>query len=237
MEKEVSNGAMLGIVLIALAAIIGLGFGIFAIAKGTASDGIVGVQDNLNQVGASAFTSYDQRIVTGTEVASAYHNFEGKPIAILVATQATKDRSGSGTSSIGDLRNGAGVKPEFMDYVSASGSGVVIKTNQTVENPDGRTVALNFINYNAILLPVEFTMKVDGSSVSLDGLINDNGTYKMSGSFKVAQGKVVTNNSIGNLSKSGMMEYVSSGSRFQANLIKDQSGTIMGIAFEQIVSR
>ena len=28
MEKEISNGAMLGIVLIALAAIIGLGFGV-----------------------------------------------------------------------------------------------------------------------------------------------------------------------------------------------------------------
>ena len=35
MEKEISSGTNLGIVLIALAAIIALGFGIFAIAKGT----------------------------------------------------------------------------------------------------------------------------------------------------------------------------------------------------------
>ena len=47
MEKEISSGAMLGIVLIALAAIIGLGFGVFAIAKGTANEGVTQVQENL----------------------------------------------------------------------------------------------------------------------------------------------------------------------------------------------
>ena len=50
MEKEISSGTMLGIVLIALAAVIGLGFGVFSIAKGVANEGTVGVQDNLNVV-------------------------------------------------------------------------------------------------------------------------------------------------------------------------------------------
>ena len=39
MEKEISSGTMLGIVLIALAAVIGLGFGVFSIAKGVANEG------------------------------------------------------------------------------------------------------------------------------------------------------------------------------------------------------
>ncbi len=50
MEKEISSGAMLGIVLIALAAVIGLGFGVFAIAKGTANEGTTNMQDTLNAV-------------------------------------------------------------------------------------------------------------------------------------------------------------------------------------------
>ena len=66
MEKEISNGAMLGIVLIALAAIIGLGFGVFAIAKGVANEGVTGVQENLDVVNSSAFTDFDQKIITGT---------------------------------------------------------------------------------------------------------------------------------------------------------------------------
>ena len=45
MEKEISSGAMLGIVLIALAAIIGIGFGVFAIAKGVANNGVTNVQE------------------------------------------------------------------------------------------------------------------------------------------------------------------------------------------------
>ena len=97
MEKEISSGAMLGIVLIALAAIIGLGFGVFAIAKGTANEGVTQVQENLGAVSQSAYTDYDQKIVTGTQVVSAYQNFEGKNVAVLVMTQATKDRCNAET--------------------------------------------------------------------------------------------------------------------------------------------
>ena len=38
MEKEISNGAALGILLITLAATLGIGFGVFEIAKGTAGE-------------------------------------------------------------------------------------------------------------------------------------------------------------------------------------------------------
>ena len=107
MEKEISNGAMLGIVLIALAAIIGLGFGVFAIAKGTANEGVTGVQENLGAVSNSAFTDYDQKIVTGTQVMSAVQNFEGKPVAILISTIATRDAQ---ELKVLSMHDGPGVK-------------------------------------------------------------------------------------------------------------------------------
>ena len=88
MEKEISSGTMLGIVLIALAAVIGLGFGVFSIAKGVANEGTVGVQDNLGTVSESAFDDYNDKIVTGTMVKSAIQNFKGKSVAILVNTTA-----------------------------------------------------------------------------------------------------------------------------------------------------
>lgn len=40
MEKEISSGTMLGVVIIALAATIGLAFGVFSIAKGVAEEGL-----------------------------------------------------------------------------------------------------------------------------------------------------------------------------------------------------
>ena len=79
MDREISTGTMLGITLIALAAIIGIGFGIFSIARSTANEGVMNIQDNLKQVNASVFTDYDQKIVTGTQVISAYDSLAGKP--------------------------------------------------------------------------------------------------------------------------------------------------------------
>lgn len=88
MEREISSGAMLGIVLLALAAVIGLGFGVFAIAKGVANEGTVGVQDSLGTVSDQAFLDYDQKVVTGTQAFSALKTFEGKPYALFYSTNA-----------------------------------------------------------------------------------------------------------------------------------------------------
>jgi hypothetical protein len=88
MENEVSSISKLGIVLIALAVLIGLGFGIFQISKGTANTGVNNVQEQLDSVSQSAYTTYDQTVITGTMVRSAISDFEGKSCAILVATQA-----------------------------------------------------------------------------------------------------------------------------------------------------
>ena len=49
---------MFGIVLLALAVLIGLGFGVFAIAKSTANEGVTQVQDNLAQVNESIYKFY-----------------------------------------------------------------------------------------------------------------------------------------------------------------------------------
>lgn len=251
MEKEISSGAMLGIVLIALAAIIGLGFGVFAIAKGTANDGVTQVQENLGAVSQSAYTDYDQKIVTGTQVVSAYQNFEGKNVAVLVMTQATKDKcSGAGSSFSPDdgLAAGNGVDAaynnssfEFSDVlVSAS-----VKTVDSTGSPDytyypgvtdskgNEVIEPVFINYNALLGKDD---AYEGSTFtdSAKGIYFDTNCWRVTAAFQATGGKVEFNNVSGNLSKSGMMEYVPSGARFQSYLIKDVSGTTMGVAFEQI---
>lgn len=194
MEKEISSGAMLGIVLIALAAIIGLGFGIFAIAKGVANEGTTNVQDQLTQVSLSLFNEYDQKVVTGTQVMSAYNNLAGKPYTIWISTSAVRKNVAEGnTSGLSDAAR--------VTY--------------------GDTI---YMVYNAnIAEDATFTFK--------------NGMFVLSGTFLMDEtsGKISYNAVIGNLSKSGQLEYIPSSARFDANLIKDSSGTIMGIAFRQAV--
>ena len=245
MEKEISSGAMLGIVLIALAAIIGLGFGVFAIAKSTANEGVTNVQENLEAASNSQFTDYDQKTITGTQVLSAINTFNGKSVAVLVMTQANKDLA---VDSDADWETANGVDSAYgkagkdiTDYFVAA----TIKTS----DPDSGKIEYTygdeslgitdsygenvkepvFINYNALL----------GTSDDAPGdaerfIYFDSDKWVTTTTFEAKNGKVQFNNITANLSKSGMMEYVSTGARFQSYLIKDNAGTTMGVAFEQI---
>ena len=239
MEKEISSGTMLGIVLIALAAVIGLGFGVFSIAKGVANEGTVGVQDNLNTVTDSAFEDYNDKVVTGTQVKSAIQNFEGKSVAILINTTAMNK----------------GVKSYANRTVAedaAKTGGVTCFTVGSDKKP--------YINYNALLASdatgKQLTCLELGATVgseAADGAVTSKGTALMNekgetnaptlkdGIITTAapfaingDGKVIFDYSIGGLSRSGNCEYVSPSSKFEANIIKDTSGTNIGIMFTQM---
>lgn len=244
MENEISSGTKLGIVLIALAAIIGLGFGVFSIAKGTANEGVTSVQENLNAVGDSAFSDYDQRIVTGSQVLSAYRNFAGKNYCILIATQAIKDSVNGDTDSSHIDPTAAGIAAAYgaswnPPAVISFGyeNDAINDTVKTTKKSDGTTdVALMFVNYNALLTDAKAGKVGQNATATKASIGFDSTCYRATNGFRTTNGAVEFNNTSVNLSKSGMAEYIPTGARFQSYLVKDASGTIMGIAFEQIKS-
>ena len=240
MEKEISNGAMLGIVLIALAVIIALGFGIFSIGKGTANEGVNKVQTQLMSVQASEFADFDQKVVTGTQVKSALSTFEGKSVAILIGTSALRDAVAEYDTAKNDIYNGsAGKTLDKLPIIRWSGSTVGSETNDSQ------------VNYNALLkiaieedaetleIPEgeEGEEKVDeDADVGVISFNSDSGKYKFTGTFAVKGGIVQLYTSIGDINKTGMTEYINPGSKFNANLIEDASGTIVGVVFNQLSS-
>lgn len=213
MEREISSGAMLGIVLLALAAVIGLGFGIFAITKGVANEGTVGVQDSLGTVSSQVFLDYDQKIVTGTQAISALKTFEGKPYAVLIATKA--------------LQGGGKLAPTHDAY--PVGTATSISSGVT-----------GFINYNAIIAggaggALPSVKDTGGSAVTtLNSLITlKNGSYEIANGLASTNGNVVFDKETSGLFKAGNGEYVATGAKYSAKLIKDKSDNIVGIALEQ----
>ena len=223
MEKEISSGAMLGIVLIALAAVIGLGFGVFAIAKSTANEGIVGVQDSLTQVSESTFADYDQKTVTGSQVKSFISTMNGKSYALLVATTAGQKN---------------GVTANKVPVISLAG---------TAEGAAGAEVY--FVNYGARLAhgdEMDGAADLDaGATITENSAVIDcsmaltNGVWGASGTNEVAfvldgANKIQFNNQTSGLTTVGTGECVPDATKFKANLIKDTSGTIKGVVFEQI---
>ncbi len=282
MEGEVSGIAKLGIVLIALAVLIGLGFGIFQISKGTANTGVNNVQSELDSVSQSQFTTYDQTTITGTMARSAVTDFEGENTAVLIATQAwvNVQENAQGTSddyatpgSAGILyKKGAGFGESYLglkqgetptDVIETSGANynsipvvfsVVLDENGNPKE-SGKMVASNgkacnacFINYNAILgnkeegaagtMPDDNECKAGFTSsaieINMGYVYFDSNCYRCTSGFAVDNaGKVVFNNIVGNLSKTGRTEFLPTGAKFQSYLIKDASGTPMGIALQQ----
>ena len=282
MEGEVSGIAKLGIVLIALAVLIGLGFGIFQISKGTANTGVNNVQAELDSVSQSQFTTYDQTTITGTMARSAVTDFEGENTAVLIATQAwvniqenaqgdadTYAKPGServlymkgagfGEAYLG-LKQGeepaTTISTEGKDYNSIPVVFSVTIDDDGNPNGSGKMVASNgkacnacFINYNAILgnkesgaagtMPDTDECKAGFTSsaieINMGYVYFDSNCYRCTSGFAVDNaGKVVFNNITGNLSKTGRTEFLPTGAKFQSYLVKDASGTPMGIALQQ----
>lgn len=86
MEDGASKGIFLGIALIIVAAILGVALAIFSISRNTANDGVVNVQGALGSMNESIYNDYDQKVVVGSQIMSAYNSFNGKTIAIVVKT-------------------------------------------------------------------------------------------------------------------------------------------------------
>ena len=186
----------------------------------------------------SAYTTYDQKILTGTQVISAYQNFESKPVAILIATQATIDRYAE--DGMTEVMKANGVKESYgesessVPLIKATGAQQVDAKGNNLEDSDGTTSV--FINYNALIGKAE--VESDNTVVKTMGTMKfDYNCWRTEDVFMANNGKVQFNNISGNMSKSGMMEFIPTGARFQSYLIKDVSGTTMGIAFEQVGSR
>jgi hypothetical protein len=224
MEKEISSGAMLGIVLIALAAIIGIGFGIFAIAKSTANDGITNVQDSLATVSDSTFDDYNQKTVTGSTVKTAITNLSGKAYAILVNTQAmnagqatTTDHTSVFTFDGQEAYNGSKTKA----WVNLN---ALLSTDGTKANIVGATVAS------------KGTMKAADIKKAAEFSF-DSGVYKSSYTFYTENGNVQYDTKTGSINTSGDCLQITDNTKFKGNLIKDNAGVIRGVVFEQIAKQ
>ena len=242
MEKEISSGTMLGIVLIALAAVIGLGFGVFSIAKGVANEGTVGVQDNLAVVSESSFEDYNDKIVTGTQVKSAITTFTGKSVGILVHNTAMDKevvtyKEHKSTQAYKLATNGQ--NDDFTDesFLSATPISGGAKIGSELAASDN---AHYYINYNALFGSTASTADGVTTVAQNDGttgtLMLKDGVYTASGvSFAVdaASGKVVFDNSLGGFGRTGNCEYIAATAKYDSNLIKDEAGTTIGIVFTQ----
>lgn len=213
MEKEITAGTILGIVLIALAAVIGIGFGIFEVAKGVSNEGQTQVIDTLDTVQNMTFTDFDQGVVIGNRIFALYDDVKGQPVSILIATMSINEGVGTYKDGVSYTQTIAGVN--FLNYnalLANDNSGL----KETLQKQQGGS-------------------SVNEASV-LDVIEESNGVMETKYGFVLNQetGKVEFNTGIAGWYSQGNCEYINSNGKYQSSIIKDISGQIVGVAFSQL---
>lgn len=207
MESEIRNATIIGVVLIALATVIMLVFGVFSIAKGVANEGTVQNQDAVANFVNSAMDDYNDKVVLGREVLSLLEK-KGE-LSIFVSTNRMK--VGKPVSQNKDLNVQFCNGRPYVNY----------GTLMSLAHTDSET--LQTIPANTAVSQLEDTFLLEG------GLIYTEGYYCLT-----VEGMLVQNNDIGNCRKQGTIEYIENSSKFEANLIKDISGAVIGVLFTQV---
>lgn len=190
MEREISSVSMLAVVLISLAFIVTIAFGVFSLGKESANDGTVITQERVETVEASEFLQYDQTIVSGLTVKNTLVNFEGRQLALLVATQAFTDLNKATenvTSSVLGLNDDRfyAVRQLSKNPLGAVDSGIYTNVGQAYENNTdlARTLVLasGCVGYepvgstNIYLDTTSAGVSVIGAFINYNALLKDGG--------------------------------------------------------------
>lgn len=246
MEKETSSLVSLGIVLVAIAVVITLGFGIFAVGKRLANSGQNDLVSQVDQISTSTFTDLDQQVITGTRLKSVVNQLASGNYAVLLATTAFLNSQGDAANVSGGLAT------------EPAGTYYSMHTNYPSETAKGTKIADTvFIDYGALLgesKPITATTSggktkltitkgtlptKDGTTGKLkdavDCAVFEDGVFTVEKELLTnAAGVVQRCDQKGDISRQGTTMYVADAAQFNSYCVKDVSGNYVGLAFIQI---
>jgi len=238
MKGEVSDTAMLAVTIIALALVVSIGFGLFQYARSILNQGSGNLTASLDSVGSAKFSDYDQTTVTSNQINAAIQNFDGTAVAILLRTKAY---STAGNRLATDAVKEDGTKRYCIGAYATKDDGTAgNKLQEDIVTITGKKTGakqdLIWFNYNAILKTNSTATVTSQDTIPSDAannLLFESGTYYFSNGFYVIDGVVQYYRVYTNTKTTGMTEYVAPGTRWESNLIKDNTGSTIGIVFTQ----
>ena len=204
LEKHVSTGAMLGIVLVALAAVIGSGFAIFAITKGSANEGTMSYVEQTDNGKMQWLNEFNDATVYGTTVMNIFdHVDEG--VAIFINTRLMNN----------EIPISAG--HNILQYNSNVYVNYGCQFNYTDDGYKYQEGILGYEVDSALLVPR------DSNSLKTDYhfIVDESGHF-------------IKDNVIGGCYSRGNAEFIELNAHFQTNLIYGPAGVPVGIIVKQV---
>lgn len=224
MDNETSKASFLGVGLTMIVAVIVLGLAVFAVARGIMNSAQTSFVQTMDGAANAGLSDYDGTTVSGVKVRSALEDYEGQNYMFLINTAALQKKS---LGAVEVAPSSDSLKDPRKELVVREPYGSNNENLQMVQF-SGRIYAI----YNALV-----GTKTDSTGKETpDGKFEDSkeGYINFEGTFKTVDGLVQFNTQKINWKTSGCTEYISTSANFVCKLIKDPSGTIVGILFTEV---
>lgn len=232
MSEDVSATMRVGITVILVAALVATVLNLMVMSNSLLSGGQTTLQSGIDSVSTQEFASYDNTKVSGTQVATALSLFQGRDVAIVIQTKAFanldtayKDKA----INYGALLTANG-KPSSTDAAN--------KPQMMAKSADDVSSACTKIEHNTSIITdqAKTAVIVTFAESSADGksLVRNNGEPHYTALLHNTNGLVDSSYDIIGTTELGNSAFLLSSARFSSTLIKDETGSIIGIFFKQL---
>lgn len=220
MSEDVSATMRVGITVILVAALVATVLNLMVMSNSLLSGGQTTLQSGIDSVSTQEFASYDNTKVSGTQVSTALSLFQGRDVAILIQTKAFAEAADGGADKA--INYGAILT---KDGKSSTSSNMPAKqtyasgTSSTYLTPQAKTAYI--VNFS----------DTDAANTAI---VRKAGAANYEGYLHNSNGLVDSSYDIIGTTELGNSAYLLSSSRFSSVLIKDPTGSIIGIFFKQL---
>ena len=225
MEADISAAMKIGITVVLVSALVASVLTLMVMSNSLQASGTTTLQSGIDAISVQQYSAYDNKKVSGTEVKTALSMFQGQDIAIVVQTKAFKAID----NSYADLAINYGA------ILTANGEA---STNSnmppliTATNPGSYTKTGNYITANAkTAYVIKFT---EGTNTAGCALWRNDGAPNYSAYLHNSNGLIDSSYDVIGTTELGNAAYILTSARFSSVLIKDPTGSIIGIFFKQL---
>lgn len=220
MSEDVSATMRVGITVILVAALVATVLNLMVMSNSLLSGGQTTLQSGIDSVSTQEFASYDNTKVSGTQVSTALSLFQGRDVAIVIQTKAFAAVS---TQHVNRAINYGAILTSDGKASSSTNLPAVINTDSGF--------GANIITAQAKTAYV--IQWADGSATGVS-LWREDGAAYYTGYLHNTNGLVDSSYDIIGTTELGNAAYLLSSARFSSVLIKDPTGSIIGIFFRQL---
>lgn len=220
MSEDVSATMRVGITVILVAALVATVLNLMVMSNSLLSGGQTTLQSGIDSVSTQEFASYDNTKVSGTQVSTALSLFQGRDVAIVIQTKAFAEAADGGADkaiNYGAIltKDGKSSSPSNMPEKHTYASG----TSSTYLTQQAKTAYI--VNFS-------------DTNVANTAIVRKAGAANYEGYLHNNNGLVDSSYDIIGTTELGNSAYLLSSSRFSSVLIKDPTGSIIGIFFKQL---